>query len=287
MARPKVYNIVLNSMRSHVQAGFSYQSFAFYVAIKMRYRNSTLYNPGARSVMRLLGCSYGTARNLLAEARTCPLFKFTENNTKKGARSSLVAVVDRDSFAKISTTGDRKYVSDRVYKISNKNEGKNWTLRELVKELQNIAVVMCIGRIHADLDHCDHLGAEECVSYIRQKTIADIINLPRERVNVIIKRLARKGIITKSAQHCKELYHIADGQKVELEACEYVDRRRHSVMYGSILFYHINAKYRSKFFHIIWNHHGRIHSRRDTKEYCPEKMTEKERIKYYFKHKHD
>ena len=112
MARPKVYNIVLDSLRNHVQGGFSYQSFALYVAIKMRYKNSTLYNPGTRSVMRLLGCSFGSARNLLAEAKRCPLFKFTENNTKGGRRSSLVAVVDRDGFSKVSSKGDWKYVAD-------------------------------------------------------------------------------------------------------------------------------------------------------------------------------
>ena len=287
MARPKVYNIVLDSLRNHVQGGFSYQSFALYVAIKMRYKNSTLYNPGTRSVMRLLGCSFGSARNLLAEAKRCPLFKFTENNTKGGRRSSLVAVVDRDGFSKVSSKGDWKYVADRVFKISNKNEGRFWTLRELVNELQNIAVVMSIGRIHADLDQCDHLGAEEGVSYITQKDIAEIVKLPREQVNVVIKRLAEKGLIRKSSQILKELYHIADGQKVELNAGEYVDRRRHSVMLGGVLFYRIDKKYRNHFFHIIWNHCGRIRSRKDSKEYRPEKMTEKERIKYYFKYMHD
>lgn len=287
MARPKVYNIVLDSLRNHVQSGFSYQSFALYVAIKMRYKNSTLYNPGARTIMRLLCCSYGSARNLLAEAKMCPLFKFTENNTKMGRRSSLVAVVVRDNFSKFSSEGNWEYVADRVFKISNKNEGRYWTLRELVKELQNIAVVMSIGRIHADLDQCDHLGAEESVSYITQKDIADIVKLPREQVNVIIKRLAEKGLIRKSSQIRKELYHIADGQKVELNAGEYVDRKRHSVMLGGVLFYRIDKKYRNHFFHIIWNHCGRIRSRKDSREYRPEKMTEKDRIKYYFKYMHD
>lgn len=287
MVRPKVYNIVLDSMRRCINDGFSYQTYAFYVAIKMRYKNSTLYNPGVRSVMRLCGCSYSTACKLLSEAKVCRLFKFTETTTKNGKAYALVAVTDKDNFAKITKDGKREYVADKVYKLSNTNEGKSWTLRELVKELQNIAVVYNIGRINADLYQCDHSEAEEHVSYIAQNTIAKFTGLSRETVNMIIKRLAERGVINKSCERCRELYHIEDGQKIELGECEYVDTKRRYVMKGEILCYCVRKEYAARFKHVIWNHCGRIHSRRDQRECKPEVMTEKEKVKHYFRYMHD
>lgn len=263
MAKPKIYNIILKSLKEHLEKGHSYRLFALYVAIKMRYRNSTLYNPNYRTVMELMGCGYNTACKLLEEARECRLFKFTHEG-KKGTK--IIAVTEKSKGMKVSKNGKHRYKSDCVYKIEN----KRYTLRQLVKELEKIRIMLfIIGCSCSDLlkvrRHSHKLAAEGKYASIDQREIAQKSKLGRTKVNALLKELIRDGIIEKTAAKIKHVASFCEDIPTKYRKAPYFAMwGTRNIWKGCVCAYRfITCDIKAKFVHVIWDNRKRLHDSRD------------------------
>lgn len=250
------YNVIVRSLREHVGDGGSWELYAFYVAIKMNYSNSTLYGSDYRSVMRLLHCGYYTACKLLAEARRSRLFKFTFSE-KVGQK--IVAVVDKSSAKRRSQSG-KEYVSDCVCKV----DARRYTLRELVTLLKDILLIHAIGCSSADLYNGD-MGteAERPCSPIAQGSIARSLGVTRSWVCRRIGHLVRHGYLDKSVQRMVYVRPVRDDDAGLVGGRSPFFVIGTGLWQGMLCAYRLSCKVRAMFSHLIWDYAARIHSRKD------------------------
>lgn len=135
MINPKerTYNIVIRSIKEHLDKGGSWDCYGFFVAIKMNYSSSRVNKISTEVIKNMLGVGDTKAGRILAEARKSPLFKFTDNG-------DLIAVSPKSKVFKMSRIGV-PYRSDVVIKDNKKYN----SFRELVDELKRYLLCYVIG----------------------------------------------------------------------------------------------------------------------------------------------
>ena len=131
--KERIYNIVIRSIKEHLDKGGSWDCYGFFVAIKMNYASSRLSNPSVKTIKEMLGVGSTTAGRILDEALKSPLFKIMENG-------DMVAVSPKTKTFKMSRIGV-PYRSDVVIKDNKKYN----SFRELVDELKRYLLCYVIG----------------------------------------------------------------------------------------------------------------------------------------------
>lgn len=133
--KERTYNIVIRSIKEHLDKGGSWDCYGFFVAIKMNYTSSRLSNPSVKTIKEMLGVGSTTAGRILDEALKSPLFKIMENG-------DMVAVSPKTKTFKMSRIGV-PYRSDVVIKDNKKYN----SFRELVDELKRNLLCYLIGYV--------------------------------------------------------------------------------------------------------------------------------------------
>ena len=133
--KERIYNIVIRSIKEHLDKGGSWDCYGFFVAIKMNYASSRLSNPSVKTIKEMLGVGSTTAGRILDEALKSPLFKIMENG-------DMVAVSPKTKTFKMSRIGV-PYRSDVVIKDNKKYN----SFRELVDELKRNLLCYLIGYV--------------------------------------------------------------------------------------------------------------------------------------------
>lgn len=131
--KERTYNLVIRSIKEHLDKGGSWDCYGFFVAIKMNYSSSRVNNISTEVIKDMLGVGDTKAGRILAEARKSPLFKFTDNG-------DLIAVSPKSKVFKMSRIGV-PYRSDVVIKDNKKYN----SFRELVDELKRYLLCYVIG----------------------------------------------------------------------------------------------------------------------------------------------
>ena len=72
--KERTYNIVIRSIKEHLDKGGSWDCYGFFVAIKMNYASSRLSNPSVKTIKEMLGVVSTTDGRILDEALKSPLF---------------------------------------------------------------------------------------------------------------------------------------------------------------------------------------------------------------------
>lgn len=133
--KERIYNIVIRSIKEHLDKGGSWDCYGFFVAIKMNYASSRLSNPSVKTIKEMLGVGSTTAGRILDEALKSPLFKIMENG-------DMVAVSPKTKTFKMSRICV-PYRSDVVIKDNKKYN----SFRELVDELKRNLLCYLIGYV--------------------------------------------------------------------------------------------------------------------------------------------
>ena len=94
----RTYNIIVRSIKEHLDRGGSWDCYAFFVAIKMNYVSSRFRNPSVETISKFLGVGKTKAGRILYEALKSPLFKIAKSG-------SLLAVSPKSKDFKMSRIG--------------------------------------------------------------------------------------------------------------------------------------------------------------------------------------
>ena len=133
--KERTYNIVIRSIKEHLDKGGSWDCYGFFVAIKMNYSSSRVNKISTEVIKDMLGVGDTKAGRILAEALKSPLFKLTDNG-------DLIAVSPKSKEFKMSRIGV-PYRSDVVIKDNKKYN----SFRELVDELKRYLLCYLIGYV--------------------------------------------------------------------------------------------------------------------------------------------
>lgn len=163
----KTYNIIVRSIKEHLDRGGSWDCYAFFVAIKMNYVSSRFRNPSVETISKFLGVGKTKAGRILDEALKSPLFKIAKSG-------SLLAVSPKSKVFKMSRIGV-PYRSDIVIKD---NKQYN-SFRELVDELKRHLLCYVIGYVGNDKFMLCKQNKRACAKSSRNITQVEMVKYLR------------------------------------------------------------------------------------------------------------
>ena len=109
----RTYNLVIEDLEGFIRtSGGDYESYALYVAIRMSYKNSKIFDPSPYRIMSLCNVGYTKACQLLAKATSDQTGHFHVAKRDKG----LVALSNKGLRIKQDKNG-REYRGDYCHKI--------------------------------------------------------------------------------------------------------------------------------------------------------------------------
>lgn len=180
----RTYNIVVRSIKEHLERGGSWDCYAFFVAIKMNYVSSRLRNPSVETIKDFLGVGDTKAGRILDEALKSPLFKVLDNG-------SLLAVSPKSKEFKTSRIG----VPYRCDVVIKDNKQYN-SFRELVDELKRFLLCFLIGYIGNDkfmLYKHDKRACAMAGRSMAQSEMAKYLRISRAEVRRLLASLEASG----------------------------------------------------------------------------------------------
>ena len=190
--KERTYNLVIRSIKEHLDKGGSWDCYGFFVAIKMNYSSSRVNNISTEVIKDMLGVGDTKAGRILAEARKSPLFKFTDNG-------DLIAVSPKSKVFKMSRFGV-PYRSDVVIKDNKKYN----SFRELVDELKRYLLCYVIGYFgNNKFMLCKH-NKRACAIANRSVTNAEMskyLKISRAEVRRLLASLEASGGVIVNEGH--------------------------------------------------------------------------------------
>ena len=227
----KSYNIKARHFADFIGRYGDYEAYAFYVAIRHSFRNSKLFNPTVRNVMRFAGCSYTRAKRLLAKAEEYEIFHFCKRH------GDLVALTDKCKEMNFMAK-DGAYAMDYIYTltfddgVSEKESAlnaekniKSCKLRDIQKKLKRLYVSHYLsGRtlVHnkARRSQLVHVGGEMDATFekhverrIKMTDIACKSGLSRSECSRVLEELNAEGEITKTSRKLVRLEEATENER--------------------------------------------------------------------------
>lgn len=160
---------------------------AFSICIKCRYSNSVLLDVSPKKVMAEFHVAHGKAKRLIEGAKNSPLFSYSEE------LNQLTAITYKDRSVKRAKNG-MSYSSDYCYKL----EKKPYSIGEMTKLISEILIENAINAV--ERDNLNQRGNSCCGSdkSLTQKKLGNIAGISRSSAQRLTKRLADRGIISKT-----------------------------------------------------------------------------------------
>ena len=191
----RTYNLVIEDLESFIRtSGGDYETYALYVAIRMSYKNSKIFDPSPYRIMTLCNIGYTKACKLLAMAKADKTGHFRVAKRDKG----LVALSNKGLRIKKDKNG-REYRGDFCHKIS-KGE---YTLRQIVKILKKAMLSHFIDCTTSE--RTNRATSTEVESnrqaerkMIPQEFMQKFCYMTRSSMNRLVLELASAGVFEKS-----------------------------------------------------------------------------------------
>ena len=190
--KERTYNIVIRSIKEHLDRGGSWDCYAFFVAIKMNFSSSRVNKISTKVIKNMLGVGDTKAGRILAEALKSPLFKLTDNG-------DLIAVSPKSKEFKMSRIGV-PYRSDVVIKD---NKQYN-SFRELVDELKRYLLCYLIGYVGNNKFMLCKKNKNACAiagRRIAQSEMAKYLGISRAEVRRLLTSLEASGGVIVNEGH--------------------------------------------------------------------------------------
>ena len=255
--KERTYNIVIRSIKEHLDKGGSWDCYGFFVAIKMNYSSSRVNKTSTEVIKDMLGVGDTKAGRILAEALKSPLFKLTDNG-------DLIAVSPKSKEFKMSRIGV-PYRSDVVIKDNKKYN----SFRELVDELKRYLLCYLIGYVgNNKFMLCKH-NKYACAIANRSVTNAEMskyLKISRAEVRRLLASLEasggvivneghkRKRTITMISKYYPNEPHIIKERRENGERRKFIlgDPKYKTVWVGTANIYRL-TDLTARFVNRIWN----------------------------------
>lgn len=183
-------NLPIELLKQYRYSKSSKELLAFAIALKVKYRSSTLINVNPYEVMKLMHVSYNKAKLLILEAQNSVLFstcKVTHQLTSKTFKSTTQKCSKRGNI----------YYSDYCYKLTMSSD--EVSLKNIVKKLNKILIEFAINAVNRDNLYCRNNS--RYVKGISQKQLGKVAGLSRCSAYRCVKELIKKeGVI--ESQRC-------------------------------------------------------------------------------------
>lgn len=253
----RTYNLVIEDLEGFIRtSGGDYESYALYVAIRMSYKNSKIFDPSPYRIMSLCNVGYTKACQLLAKATSDQTGHFHVAKRDKG----LVALSNKGLRIKQDKNG-REYRGDYCHKIS-KGE---YNLRKIVNILKRAMLshfIDCATSERTNRATSDGVDSNRQAEQrmIMQKAMQSYCHLTRSSMNRLVLELASAGVFEKSEKTLiKVIDHVNDTTAAEYKGAKFfVWKRAQSGWVCLVCAYLMNECAKSTYRHIFWKRrHGR------------------------------
>ncbi|MGN0491827.1 hypothetical protein [Ruminococcus sp.] len=247
----RTYNLVMEDLINYLRTTKGdYETYALYVAIRMFYTNSKVFNPSPYRIMELCNVGYTKACRLLAKAKNDKTNHFHVAKRDKG----LVALSNKGLRIKQDKRG-REYKSDFCHKIS-KGE---YTLGQIVKILKRAMLSHFIDCVTCErTNRGASSGVQNDVKAVRkmipQEFMQRFCYLTRSSMNRLVLELASVGVFEKSDKTLvKVIDHVNNTTAAEYKGAKFfVWEQAQSGWVCLTCSYLMNECAKSSFRHIFW-----------------------------------
>ena len=247
----RTYNLVIGDLVNYLRiTEGDYETYALYVAIRMSYKNSKVYDPSPYKIMKLCNVGYTKACQLLAKIKGDKTDHFHIAKRDKG----LVALSNKGLCIKQDKRG-REYRSDFCHKIT---KGK-YTLRQIVKILKRAMLshfIDCATRERTNRATSNEVESNRQAEprMITQEQMQGFCHLKRSSMNRLVLELASDGVFEKSEKTLvKVIDHVNDFTAAEYVGTRFfVWKKAQSGWVCLTCTYLMNMCAKSSFRHIFW-----------------------------------
>ena len=255
----RTYNLVIEDFINYIHSdGGSYEKYALYVAIRMSYVNSQIFNPTPWKVKTTCGCGINRAARILGEIKNDKTnhFHFTKNG-------GLVALSNKGRQERINRYG-KTYRGDFVFKI----KAGEYSLNDIIKILKQVYIAYYIDCATSKRNKegvnkttsCDEKGEPKPMY---QHLMRKDSKMSRSEFNRQTLKLAKDGVILKSKrQFCRVLNHVNDEIMANYDCATkvFVPKGSHLGFVTLPCTYLFNECAKDDYKHVVW--HGRKINRR-------------------------
>ena len=246
----RTYNLVIEDLESFIRtSGGDYETYALYVAIRMSYKNSKIFDPSPYRIMTLCNVGYTKACKLLAMAKADKTGHFRVAKRDKG----LVALSNKGLRVKKDKRG-REYRGDFCHKVS-KGE---YSLRNIVKILKRALLTHFIDCATSERNN-RATDKVECADkaepkMIKQKLMQEYCKMKRSSLNKLVNELASEGVIEKSDRtFIRVIDCLNETTAAEYRGTKFIDWKQSSSAWVCLICnYMMSECAKSTFRHIFW-----------------------------------
>ena len=223
--------------------------YALYVAIRMSYKNSKIFDPSPYRIMTLCNVGYTKACKLLALAKADRTGHFRVAKRDKG----LVALSNKGLRVKKDKRG-REYRGDFCHKVS-KGE---YSLRNIVKILKRALLTHFIDCATSERNN-RATDKVECADkaepkMIKQKLMQEYCKMGRSSLNNLVNELASEGVFGKSGRTFIRVIDILnETTAAEYRGTKFINWKQSGSAYVCLICnYLMNECAKSTYRHIFW-----------------------------------
>ena len=286
ISNKRTYNLIIEDLESFIRtSGGDYETYALYVAIRMSYKNSKIFDPSPYRIMTLCNVGYTKACKLLALAKADRTGHFRVAKRDKG----LVALSNKGQRVKKDKRG-REYRGDFCHKVS-KGE---YSLRNIVKILKRALLTHFIDCATSERNN-RATDKVECADkaepkMIKQKLMQEYCKMGRSSLNNLVNELASEGVIGKSDRTFIRVIDILnETTAAEYRGTKFIDWKQSGSAYVCLVCnYLMNEYVKSTHRHIFWR-------KRHPRKSCGKKGVEQVKqvfigsidVNNYFENMHD
>ena len=284
----RTYNLVIEDLINYLRSTKGdYETYALYVAIRMSYNNSKVFNPSPYKIMEICNVGYTKACRLLAKAKNDKTNHFHVAKRDKG----LVALSNKGLRIKKDKRG-REYKGDFCHKIS----VGEYTLGQIVKILKRAILTHFIDcatseRTNRGTSSGVQSDRQAEPKMIPQKFMQEYCYLTRSSMNRLVFELASDGVFEKSEKTLiKVIDHVNDVTAAEYAGTRFfVWKKAQSGWVCLTSTYLMNEFAKSSFRHIFWRkrHNRQLRQGKsavtEAKGVCVDDID----VSLYFMEKHD
>ena len=214
-----ILNLPIDLLNQYKASKPRKELLAFAIAVKCIHSNSVVTEVSVKKIMRLLHVSNAKARRLLQDAKSSPLFSFSEKHNQLRVNSF------KNKSVKVAKNGMR-YISDYCYKL----ERKVYTIKDLCRIISDILIKNAIHAVQMDkLLKSGVSNTRSCAKKgLNMRKLSRISGISLSSVSRTIGRMWNDREIEKTRHHARLVISSVNEQTVS----EW--RNNH----GSIPFFH-------------------------------------------------
>lgn len=247
----RTYNLVMEDLINYLRATKGdYETYALYVAIRMSYNNSKVFNPTPYKIMEICSVGYTKACRLLVKAKNDKTNHFHVAKRDKG----LVALSNKGLRIKQDKRG-REYKGDFCHKIS-KGE---YTLGQIVKILKRAMLshfIDCVTSERTNRGTSSEVQSDVKAvrKMIPQEFMQRFCYLKHSSMNRLVLELASEGVFEKSDKTLiRVIDYVNDTTAAEYKGADFfVWKKGQSGWVCLTCTYLMTECAKSSFRHIFW-----------------------------------